>query len=218
MGALELEATLEDELGIADELIAATELELTELLDDISLLDDTTAWVLALYSGWLLTTVGSTSLNGSLNRWLCALVGAYLLWLCSQSTARSGRPTLLLIWFTGTLASVLLNVDLLWSSIWHIVMISVTRSALFYPRPLALLADLALSTIAGLAALWAPLPSSKVLLTLWTFFLLQAGWTLIRSWQTRAGTTPATNPAETHFDSAHATAVAAIRRLSERHL
>ena len=50
MGALELEATLEDELGIADELTAATELELTELLDDISLLDDTTAWVLALLS------------------------------------------------------------------------------------------------------------------------------------------------------------------------
>ncbi|MFK7916027.1 MAG: hypothetical protein AB8B93_19095 [Pseudomonadales bacterium] len=178
----------------------------------------TTVGVVIMNSSWLLSTMAPPPVSGGMGWWLNALVGGYLLWLCSRSNARIGRPTLLLIWFAGSVACAMLNVGLLWSGAWQLLMISITRCLLFYPRPLALLADLTLTAIAGLAALWVSLQSGSLLLTLWSFFLLQAGWTWIDDWQQNRLAASSRDPHQHRFDYAHATATAAIRRMTQQTL
>lgn len=160
----------------------------------------------------LLSAVGVVALA---NHWLVGLIGAYLIWLSTRSTTRSGRLTVLLVWLLGTAATLWLPVNPQLAYAWHLLMISVARSLLFYPRPLALLADLTLSATAGFAALWVLGHSGSLLLTIWTFFLLQAGWVWISDWQGKRPAASTRDPAEKQFDSAHASAVAAIRRLSQ---
>lgn len=172
-----------------------------------------------LNSAWLVESARWHLVASSPNLWLNALVGAYLLYLCARSRTKrspqSGGPTLMLVWLLGSIAAIALGLGPIANAAWQVLMISVTRTLLFYPQWLRLLMDLVLSTAAALAALWVSLQSSSALLAIWTFFLVQAGWTWVAAAQQQRSAPSAR--AKATFEAAHATAAAAIRRLTRRH-
>lgn len=178
------------------------------------------AAVLTLGTGLMFEAGALTSYLGSshplvASHWLAALAGVYQLYLCVRSGANVGRLTLLLVWATGTFAALLLQLPTLLFVASQLLMISITRSLLFHPRPLAFAADLGLGLLAALGAAWMLMQTHSALLTIWTYFLIQAGWSWIDEMHQRKANT--TQPGLREFEAAHATATAAIRRLTRRY-
>lgn len=173
------------------------------------------AATLLLNSGIVLASVSSIAHPAMSSGWLTALTGAYLAYLCLRSQAKAGRVSLLLLWASISTVMHLLEVSLWLQGGWHLLMISATRAFLFYPRPLVFLADLALGIVAAAAALWTLLHSHSLLLSIWSFFLVHAGWSWILE-RNQAQKDTALRQQQT-FESAHATATGAIRRMTRRH-
>ncbi|MGI9323900.1 MAG: hypothetical protein ACR2PZ_01680 [Pseudomonadales bacterium] len=172
------------------------------------------AATLLLNSGVMLATLSSITHPAMNGGWLTALAGVYLAYLCLRSQAKAGRVSLLLLWASISTVMHLLEVGLWLQGGWHLLLISATRAFLFYPRPLAFLADLALGMVAAAAALWTLLYSHSLLLTIWSFFLVHAGWSwILERSQAQSDTTLLQQQT---FESAQATATAAIRRMTRR--
>ncbi len=144
--------------------------------------------------------------------WAGVLTGVYLLVLTLRGNRKPGRLTLYLVWALPAVVLYVLDANLLLQCGWHILAISATRTWLFYPSPLRFLADLTLSGMACAAALWTLSHSQSLLLTVWSFFLVQASW----SWLHARTLVAKDAQQQRTFDAAQASATAAIRRMTRR--
>jgi len=157
----------------------------------------------------------TTFLGGTRGPWLLvALLGlGYVLYLLRRSPVRAGRVAAFAAW--GAVAGLLglAAPSLAVYVVLHVAALWLLRSLFFHARPLAALADLALSGIALAAGLWAFAHTCSLLLGLWCFFLVQALFVAIpQGGMTRRVAAPP--PADDRFETAHRAAEAAVRRLA----
>jgi hypothetical protein len=147
---------------------------------------------------------------GTALRLLAALVSlAYLLYLLRRSPERVGRAVTVAAW---TAAAGLLWLAAPSPSLYlsaHLVLLWLARSLYFHPGPLAALADLGLTGLAGTAAVGAWLHSGSLFLAVWCLFLGQALFVLIPHVR---GSDP--SPQLDRFERAHRSAESALRKLS----
>ena len=143
---------------------------------------------------------------------LVLIFGAIYLGLVLRNRkARMGRLVVLSVWGLMLTGLVVLNASVLTWLLSHLALLWLVRVLYCYPHLWQALADAALtgfSCIAALAALW---HSHSVLLSLWSFFLIQAFVVLLDSAQTRESKDVAGNA---RFDRAANAAESALKRLS----
>ena len=147
---------------------------------------------------------------GTALRLLAALVSlAYLLYLLRRSPERAGRAVTMAAW---TVSAGLLWLAALSLSLYlfaHLLLLWLARSLYFHQGPLAALADLGLTGLAGTAAVGAWLQSGSLFLAAWCLFLVQALFVLIPRGR---GSEPSPEP--DRFERAHRSAESALRKLS----
>lgn len=112
--------------------------------------------------GWLIRTI------------IAILSFAYICYLISRSGQRLGRVTTWALWSFAALAVWLLSPPLPIYTVLHLGLIWLVRSLYFYTSPLSALADMGLTGLSLMSAIWAVVQSQSVFAGLWCFFLVQA--------------------------------------------
>lgn len=167
----------------------------------------------------LLSLVGAVTVAGlsvvmtgssALITMVILVAGAYLLNLLRCSEHRVGRVAVFATWLLLTVAGVLFNADLAFTVVTQVVAISVVRSLYFHSSLISGLLDLLLSGLALAAAVWAA-QSGSLVLTLWSFFLVQALFTGIPTFRPRRFKNR--RQIEDEFDRAHRAALGALNRI-----
>jgi NAD/NADP transhydrogenase beta subunit len=138
---------------------------------------------------------------------------AYLLYLLHRSPERVGRLTTLAVWFVMAALVWLWPLGLPLYVLAHLGTLWLVRSLYFHGSLTAAVADLMLSGLALIAALWAIGQTGSLFASLWCFFLVQALFSSIRGPAHGAQGTAGPDP-EDRFGQAHRAAEAALRRLS----
>ncbi len=141
---------------------------------------------------------------------ICA---AYVAYLLMRGAERAGRLTIPILWAGAALAVWAAQPELPVYVLCHAGLIWLTRSLYFHSGLLGPLLDLALTALATAGALWSVFTSSSVFLTVWTFFLVQALFPLLRGVHKPAQATAAGDINE-GFENAYRSATAALRKLS----
>ncbi len=140
--------------------------------------------------------------------WAVALLSlVYLLYLLWRSPRRNGRLVLLLLWGLASLLIAASAPGLVALSLAHTLLVSTIRAWLYQPQRMGLIANLGLAVLAWMAMTASLLYSGSLLLSLWTYFLLQAGFVMIPQQRLHSQ--------GDSFDRAHRAAQAAIFRLTE---
>lgn len=174
--------------------------------------------VVAALVGTVLFTVVTPSLNSVavLELLIASFSFAYLIYLLRRSPERVGRLTVVLLWSVAAAAIWLMGPSLLLYLLLHSLLIWLVRSLYFYSSLFSAIADLGLTGFAIAAAVWATLQSGSLFLAIWCFFLVQALFVAIpRSLKSQRVDAVAVE--EDHFQQAHRTAQAALRKLSSVH-
>lgn len=153
--------------------------------------------------------------SGMLRPVIAALALGYLLYLLARSREHTGRLTVIGSWAVMAALLWLIDPPLLPYILLHVGALWLVRSLYFHAGLPAALADLALNACALAAALWALAASGRLVLGLWSFFLVQALFVgippdLLRR-RAAGGDADAANDS---FRQAHRAAEAAVRRLS----
>lgn len=163
-------------------------------------------------------SVGHTALSaaaggGQLRPVVTGVALAYVLYLLARAPTRVGRVTAVALWCIAAAGLSLITLPLALFLLAHAGLIWMIRSYFYCPGALSAMADLALGVAALAAGVWAVVHSGSVLLGLWCFFLVQAGFVAIpdRPWRMRR---EHTTPQDDGFERAHRVAEAAVRRLS----
>jgi hypothetical protein len=140
---------------------------------------------------------------------------AYSLYLLSRSQERTGRVTVMLIWFILLAMLWLFYPPLTLFLVLHVLAIWLIRSLYCYASLVSSLADLGLNAFSLSTASWALHHTGSLFLTFWCFFLVQALFVYIPTGIKRP------NPDkesivnnESTFNHAYQTAEAAVRKLS----
>lgn len=140
---------------------------------------------------------------------LCSGYLLYLLWRAPQTT---GRMTLLLLWGVVLLGCWLINPPFMIYLVIHLATLWLVRAFTYYRSIFSAGADLLLSGLSLVVALWAYLTSHSVLLALWCLFLVQALFVFIpRDWRLKPK--PIAIDANDRFMRAHRHAESALRKL-----
>ncbi len=136
--------------------------------------------------------------------------GAYVLCVVARGRPGAGRVVMPLAWLGMTLVVATLSPGLVsWLAV-QAFAISAVRTFVHHRGALAALLDFALSALALLAAVAAVRAGGGVLLSVWTFFLVQALYVFIpRRWTPRT----ATDDPVARFAAAHLRATRALERL-----
>lgn len=147
-----------------------------------------------------------------------ALALAYLLYLFSRRTERTGRVTTLFVWGVLAAATWWFAPSLPLYLLIHVAAVWLVRSLYFYSGVLPALLDLGISTLSVSATVWAISRSGSVFLATWCFFLVQALFVAIPPAIKGRDTIPGTaqNKAATgneNFDRARRQADKALRQL-----
>ena len=159
--------------------------------------------------------LGTAFDGGDVLRLVIALSAlGYLVYLFSRCRERSGRVTTLSAWTIAAALLWFMQPSLLFYLLVHIGMIWLVRSLYFYSSVLTSLADLGLSGVALIAALWAAGFAGSLFLAIWCFFLVQALFTAIpdRSPQRSTGTSTRRGN-DDRFQQAYRSAESAVRKL-----
>lgn len=140
---------------------------------------------------------------------------AYLLYLFTRNSEKTGRVTTLVLWSVMTVAAWWLAPPLPFYLLVHVGAIWLVRSLYFYSGILPSLIDMALTGMSLVASVWALSRTGSVFLGTWCFFLVQALFTAIpRSMgDTRE---PEKLVVENEFECARRQADAALRQLIAR--
>ncbi|MBV1930525.1 MAG: hypothetical protein KUG71_02310 [Porticoccaceae bacterium] len=141
----------------------------------------------------------------------------YFIYLLRRSQQKLGRLTVLGTWALFTTATWLLAPSVISYAAIHLLMIWLVRSLYFYSSVLSALADLGLTGLALIAALWAWFSTGSLFLTFWCLFLVQALFVLIPRCFARLEQHPSVaglKPADDPFETAHRAAEQAIRKLA----
>lgn len=142
---------------------------------------------------------------------------AYLIYLLSASSARSGKITTLSLWFVVSGFTWFLTPPQLIFVLIHIGMIWLIRSIYFYKSIVMAIADMGLSVLGLIAAIWAFDSTDSLFLSFWCYFLVQALFVLIPTGLQRPTSKPSTAEQPTNdeaFQRAYRSAEAALRRLN----
>lgn len=179
-----------------------------------SFLEGVLVAVVASIGGSVVETSAVVLLGSGHPRLLVAsLALGYVLYLLRRSPARVGRVTALAAWGLGASLLWLAVPSLTLYVLLHVGAIWLLRSLFFHAGPFTAIADLGLSGLALVAGLWAYVHTGSLLLSLWSFFLLQASFVAIpQHGQTRASA--AARPRHDRFELAHQAAETAVRRLT----
>jgi len=146
-------------------------------------------------------------------RAVIALVAlAYVLYLVGTSGERVGRVATLACWLVAALLAAVAGLPLSIYVLVHVGLVWLVRSLYYYSGVLPALADLILSVLGAVFAVWAAQRTGSVWLSLWCFFLVQSFHVLIPA--ALAGRDARRDDADDAFNRAQRTAEEAIRRLS----
>ncbi len=126
-------------------------------------------------AGLLFTVMGPVFGGAAVLRLLIAASSlVYVIYLLSRSRECVGRVTTVAAWTITALALWWLEPPLLLYVLAHTGFIWLVRSLYFHAGVLSALADLGLSGLGLVAAVWATLQAGSLFLSLWCFFLVQA--------------------------------------------
>ncbi len=140
---------------------------------------------------------------------------SYVIYLLVRSTEKTGRVSLFAIWALLMILNTILADSLLLYLGLHILAIWLIRSLYYYNSLFSSLSDLLLTVFSLTAAIFAWQTSNSLLLSLWTFFLLQALFTFIptRFFSNKKDRTITTNRTS-QFEHAYRSAQLALNKLS----
>ena len=166
------------------------------------------AFVLALAGGALLA--GMSFLMpplSALKLVISLLMSVYVLYLLRASDERTGRAVVGLIWCIGTLLAWWMLPTLALFAGAHVAAAWLVRSLYFHQSVLVAIADLGLCILGASAALWAFGQTGSAALSIWCFFLVQALFVAIPTFENAPHDVDA-------FIQARRAAEDAVRRLS----
>jgi ABC-type transport system involved in multi-copper enzyme maturation permease subunit len=148
---------------------------------------------------------------GMLRPVIAGLALGYLVYLLARTPVRVGRVTAFLAWCLAAVGLWVAAPPLALYLLLHVGMLWLIRALFFHASLVSALADLALGLLALAAGLWALAQTGSLLLGLWCFFLVQAGFVAIPpgSAARRPGREPSREDA---FEHAHRIAEAALRK------
>jgi len=157
-----------------------------------------------------------------LNRWqtqaavITLLSLAYLFYLLRRAPVRTGRVTFVGSWTLLSLAALAYGLPTGLYLLLQLGCIWLARALYFRTGLFGALADLGLHALAAAAAVWAFSRSGSVLLSLWSFFLVEALFPLWPGYQTKSTDARDANLINPRFEQAHRTALAALHRMPIR--
>jgi hypothetical protein len=158
------------------------------------------------------------AVGGVLRLLIAGISLGYIVYLLGRSREHVGRVAVIAFWALLASGIWFLKVPLPLYLLVHLVTIWLIRSLYFYSSLLSALADLLLSGLSLSTAIWAFIHSGSLFLGIWSFFLMQALFVVIPARISgRTGETGPDRMSEEHFERAHRTAQAAVRKLSSIH-
>jgi hypothetical protein len=150
---------------------------------------------------------------GTLRPVIAGLALGYLIYLLVRTPVRVGRVTAFLAWCLAAVGLWLAAPPLVLYLLLHVGMLWLIRTLFFNSSLVSALADLALALLALAAGIWALVQTGSLLLGIWCFFLVQAGFVAIPPGP--AARHPGRRPyQEDAFEHAHRIAEAALRKHS----
>ena len=156
--------------------------------------------------------------GGVLRLLIAGLSLGYIVYLLGRSRERVGRVSAVAFWALLAGGIWFLELPLPLYLLLHLAAIWLIRSLYFYSSLLSSLADLLLSGLSLAIAIWAFSHSGSLFLGIWSFFLMQALFVAIPTRiSSRTGATGPDRMSEDHFERAHRTAQAAVRKLYSIH-
>ena len=160
-------------------------------------------------------TMSSLFFGDELLRLLIAGVSFfYIIYLFLRSKERTGRITVILVWFVLTVVSLIFVPSLIMYIGIQLLMIWVLRSLYFYNSIFSSLIDLTLNGISLVAAIWSWSLSGSLFLTFWCFFLVQAFFVFIpKNFITRSNVESVSRADGDKFEHAYHAAEVAVSKL-----
>ncbi len=176
------------------------------------------AFIMSFFASALLTALPPMATSLWLPKTIITLVAlAYLIYLLSASSSRSGKITTVSLWFVVSGFTWFLTPPLLIFILIHIGMIWLIRSIYFYKSILMAIADMGLSVLGLIAAIWAFESTDSLFLSFWCYFLVQALFVFIPAGlqrPTSKSSTAEQSSKDEAFQRAYRSAEAALRRLN----
>jgi hypothetical protein len=157
------------------------------------------------------TALSAAADGGMLRPVIAGFALAYLVYLLARTPIRVGRVTAFIAWCLSAVGLWLAAPPLALYLLLHVGMLWLIRALFFHASLVSALADLALGLLALAAGIWALVQTGSLLLGIWCFFLVQAGFVAIPPGSTagRHGREPSHEDA---FEHAHRIAEAALRK------
>jgi hypothetical protein len=173
------------------------------------------ALVLSVVAGAVYFVMQPVLGGGLVLRALIALLSlAYIGYLLRSSHTRIGKLSTVALWLVISSAVWLWSPPLLAYLLIHSGMIWLVRSFYFHSSIITSLADLGLSMLAIVAALWAAMHSNSMFLSVWCFFLVQALFVMVPANWTRRNIGHDVAEETDGFQKAWRVADAALRQIS----
>jgi hypothetical protein len=141
---------------------------------------------------------------------------AYLVYLLHRAPETIGRVILTAGWTSLSSVALAYGLPIGEYLLLQLGCIWLVRVVLFRTSLFGAVADLGLHVLAAAAAVWAYSRSGSVLLSLWSFFLIQALFPLWPGYRSRSKRAADQDLANPRFELAHRTALAALQRLTIR--
>ncbi|MEE9321631.1 MAG: hypothetical protein V3U76_14380 [Granulosicoccus sp.] len=145
------------------------------------------------------------------------LVFAYLIYLNRLRANKTGQVTSLLLWCLFSLTLWLLSPALPGYVLLHTIALWLIRSSYFHRHLTTMAVDLGLSLFALVVAYWTMVYAGSIFLSVWCFFLVQAGFVSITARHSSMANSYMPDITETNnFDSARHKAEQALQQLATR--
>jgi hypothetical protein len=159
------------------------------------------------------TALSAAAGGGMLRLVVSSLALGYLIYLLVRTPMRVGRVTAFVAWWLAAAGLWFATPPLALYLLLHVGLLWLIRSLFFHSSLLSALADLAIGLLALAAGVWALVHTGSLLLGIWCFFLVQAGFVAIPAGP--IGRRQARDPLhEDGFERAHRNAEAALRKHS----
>ncbi|MBN1379958.1 MAG: hypothetical protein JXA04_12070 [Gammaproteobacteria bacterium] len=139
---------------------------------------------------------------------------AYIVYLLRGSRVKIGKLTTVALWLVVSVVVWLWAPPLAAYLLIHTGLIWLVRSFYFHSSIVTSLADLGLSLLAIIAAVWAAMHSNSLFLSVWCFFLVQALFVMVPARWTRKIADNMVSDEPDHFQNAWVNADAALRKIS----